>query len=145
MQDLAHDDVEERQPVLDLEQGLRPGHPHARPEPAVELDDHRALERGARAVLVGGQLVGIRQLVDRLDLGLGELACLALPQAPEVVLERRDADVGDVAVAHLLQAGVELVVGHGADPTRAARAAASEAASARGFVEARPSDPTRPG
>ena len=40
-------------------------------------------------------------------------------QALEVVRERRDARVRDTVVAHLAQAGLELVVGHRADPTRA--------------------------
>ena len=38
------------QPVLDLEQRLRPRHPHARAEPAVELDHDRLVERRRRAL-----------------------------------------------------------------------------------------------
>ena len=45
---LARDDVEERQPVLDLQQRLRLRHPHARAEPAVELE-HDGLRRAPRA------------------------------------------------------------------------------------------------
>ena len=42
---LAHDDVEEAQPVAHLEQRLGAVHPHRRAEAAVELDDRGARER----------------------------------------------------------------------------------------------------
>ncbi len=46
MEHLAGDHVEEGVPVLHLEQGLRPRHPHAGAEPAVQLEHDHALERG---------------------------------------------------------------------------------------------------
>ena len=58
---LARDDVEERQPVLDLQQRLGPGHAHARAQAAVELEhDGAGRARRARRV-VGGQVVGVGQ------------------------------------------------------------------------------------
>ena len=55
LEHLAGDHVEERLPVLGLDQRLGVRHAHARAEPAVELEDDRLVER---RVLVG-QLVEV--------------------------------------------------------------------------------------
>jgi hypothetical protein len=103
-QHLPGDHVEEAQAVLDLEQGLRAGHPHARPQAAVELEDHGALEGGA-ALLAGlREVVRMRDLGDRLDLALGQLAGVAVAQAAEVVREGLDGGLARLLAPHLLDA-----------------------------------------
>ena len=72
------------------------------PSPPLSLMTTVRRSAAARAVGVVRQLVGVGQLADRLDLALRELARLPGPQPLEVVRERRDADVGDAVVAHLL-------------------------------------------
>ena len=85
-QHLRSDDIEEACAGLDLEQRLRPRQAHARPQPAVELDDHQPVEHFTG--LAGwrlGQLVQAWQVRKRLQ-GLARqesgLLLAQLPQAP---------------------------------------------------------------
>ena len=85
-QHLPGQDIEEAGAGLDLEQRLRPGQAHARPQPAVELDDHQPVEHVTG--LAGwrlGQLIQARQVRKRLqDLArqASGLRLAQLPQAP---------------------------------------------------------------
>ena len=85
-QHLRGQDIEEAPAGLDLQQRLRPRQAHARPEPAVELDDHQPVEHVTG--LAGwrlGQLLQAWQVRKRLqDLTWQEpgLALTQLPQAP---------------------------------------------------------------
>jgi hypothetical protein len=114
-EDLARDDVEEREAVLDLEQGLRAGHAHARAQPAVELEDDGLLER--RAVLLPGlrQVVGAGRLGDRLDLRLTEHAGVAVAQPAVVEGEGLDSGLPGAVVPHLLDAGGQPIGAHAAE------------------------------
>ena len=76
VQHLAHDHVEEGEPVLDLDQRLGPRHPHAGAEPAVELQHDRLVERAAPSA--SGSSAASGRSVERLDLRLADHALVAL-------------------------------------------------------------------
>ncbi len=113
---LAGDDVEEREPVARLDERLRAGHAHARPEAAVELDDDDAVEggRGGRGVLGGRQVGGARD-VARPVRCRGRRACPRLPRTSAVVGARERAHrLGRLAVGpHLLRRRAQSGAGHG--------------------------------
>ena len=97
---LADDHVEEREPLLDLEQRLRPVHPHRGAEAAVELDDHRLVERR----LGLGQRLGVLDVIDGIDVGLRDQPRLARRELVVVVTERLDRGARDALALHLLDA-----------------------------------------
>ena len=111
---LAHDDVEEGEPLLDLQQRLGAGHAHAGAEAAVQLEYDNARE-GLVAAL--RQLGGVGQVLERLDLGLRQRALLPLAQAPLVLREGLDRDLRQPLPAHLLHRRA-----HRPDPMRVASA-----------------------
>ena len=114
-QDLLHDHVEEGLALLDLEQRLRAVHAHRRAEPAVELDDHRLVER--RVAL--RQLRGVRQLGHRVDGGLRQHAGLPALELLVVVAERGDGGLRHALALHLLDAGPQPLFAHtSGDATR---------------------------
>jgi len=106
---LADNHVQEGEPLLDLEQRLGGVQAHAGPEAAVELEHHGAVERLAGAGLVLRQLLGVRQVLHRLEAGLGQRAHVALAQLLVVAAEGLDRGVGYALRAHLLDAGGEAV------------------------------------
>ena len=116
-QHLARDHVEEREPLLDLQQRLRAAHPHRRAEPAVELDHDRLVERGVRA----GERLGVGQVADRLDLVLADQPGLARLELLVVVREGGDRRVRDPVPAHLLLGRPQPLLAHGADPSQPRR------------------------
>ncbi len=97
---LADDHVEEREPLLDLEQRLRPVHPHRGAKAAVELDDHRLVERR----LGLGQRLGVLDVIDGIDVGLRDQPRLARRELVVVVAERLDRGARDALALHLLDA-----------------------------------------
>ena len=112
LQHLARDHVEERDSLLDLQQRLRRGHPHARAESAVEADRHGVPKRLPSFVARLRQVGRGRQVPSRLDLVLRNRAGLALRQPLVVVAEVLDRQLGRTIGAHLLQ-GLFQAVGHG--------------------------------
>jgi hypothetical protein len=99
---LAHDHVEEGEPVLDLDQRLGPGHPHAGAEPAVQLQHHGLVEHlgvGRR------QLLGVGHVGQRLDLGFADHALLTVAQLLLVVGERLGGELGQPLLPHLVDGG----------------------------------------
>jgi hypothetical protein len=92
VQDLAHEDDEEGEPVLHLDQRLRLRHPHAGAEPAVELQHNRLVERRVAGLR---QLRCVGKVRERLDLRLPQQALVALAQELLVVGEGLDGDPRD--------------------------------------------------
>jgi hypothetical protein len=107
VQHLPDDHIEEAVPVLNLEERLRLRHPHARAEPAVQLQHHGALERGRVRLR---QVVNARHVLERLELRLRQRALLAGAQKLLVVRERVDRDLREPLPLHLVRGRA-----HGAD------------------------------
>ena len=123
---LAHDDVEEGVAVLGLDQRLRPCHAHARPEAAVELDDHRLVQRRVGV----GQLGGIDEVVHRLEIGVGQHARRPGLELAILVGEGRDRGVRHALATHLLLGRLQSLGGH-----------QRRIVTARGELSARPRSP----
>jgi hypothetical protein len=110
MEHLVDDDVEEGVPGLHLDQRLRLGHPHARAESAVQLEHDDLVDRRPIGLR---ELLGLRQVGDRLDLRLRQEPLLPLAQTLLVVGEGVDGGRGQARRAHLLEGDA-----HRRDPTR---------------------------
>jgi len=81
--------------------GLR-AHAHARAEPAVQLDYNGALERLPALRAGVRQLLQVRDVAQRLELGFGQKPALARLELRVVVLEGADRDVGRAVRPELL-------------------------------------------
>jgi hypothetical protein len=110
VKNLAHDHVEEREPVLHLDQRLRARHAHAGAEAAVELQHHGAIE--ARAARLG-ERGSVRQVGERLDLRFAQQTLIAVLKQALVVREGLDGYVREALCPHLVRGGA-----HGGDPRR---------------------------
>src|SRR4051794_1226062 len=107
---LARDDVEERAAVLDLDERLGPVHSHRGAEPAVQLDDDGPVEG---CVVTRGEVVERRELLDRLEVVLGELARLSRLDLAVEVGEGAHGGGRDTGLLHLAGGGLEAGVAHG--------------------------------
>ena len=112
---LADDDVQEGLPVLGLDQRLGLGHAHARAQAAVELEHDRGVDDRRVAL---GQLVERGQVLDGLDVALGQHPRGALAQLLVVVGEGVDRGVADALGAHLLDARLQPVGSHAPSSSR---------------------------
>ena len=112
---LADDDVEEGLPLLGLDQRLGLGHAHARAQAAVELEHDRGVDDRRVAL---GQLVERGQVLDGLDVALGQHPRRALAQLLVVVGEGVDRGVADALGAHLLDARLQPVGAHAPSSSR---------------------------
>ena len=129
---LARDDVEEREPVARLDERLRAGHAHARPEAPVELDDGDPVE-GGRGVLGRRHVGGARDVRDRFEVAVGQRARRAGAQRLVGARERADR-LGRLAVGpHLLRRRAQAGAGHGSS-RRAAGPGATSTASGGGLA-----------
>ena len=113
-QRLADDDVEKRATLPCLQQRLRPLQPHRRRQPAVELDQREALERGA-GVGVG---VGAAKLLERghvarrLEVAGREHRRLPTDEALICAVEAADRLLVLAGGGHLLLGGRESFIAH---------------------------------
>src|SRR5204863_7597272 len=80
---------------------------------AVELEDDGAAERGTALGIDVRQRVELVDLLDGLDVGLGQHPLLALDQPLIEVGEGADGDLGNAVRAHLLDARLQAVAAHG--------------------------------
>ncbi len=107
---LGSEDIEEACAGFDLEQRLRPRQAHARPQPAVELDDHQPAEHVTS--LAGwrlGQLVHARQVRKRLQYVAPQASSLGLVQLPEAPTQSGQLSGVDTAGLGLGQDGGDMV------------------------------------
>ena len=107
---LTGDHVEEGRPLADLDEGLRPVEPHARAQAAVELDHHAPTEGRAAGFPKVRLPLQVRDLVDRLQVGLGESHPLPLGQRTVRAAEGPDRHLGHAQGFHLGREGAEGVV-----------------------------------
>ena len=117
-QHLAGDDVQEAQPVLGLEQRLGARQPHAGAEPAVEPQHHGMRQRLALGLRVVRQVVELGHVGDGLDRVLRHEPGLAGLELPVVVLEGADRRLRHALAPHLVDAGAQSFLAHGADSNR---------------------------
>ena len=108
------DDVEEGQPVLDLQQRLgAPSCPMLVPRPPLSLITTARSSARARPRRPSGSSSASGQRLDRLDLRLGQRPLLARLEPRLVAGEGLDGDLGQALGPHLLHGAV-----HGHDPMR---------------------------
>ena len=99
---LASDDVEEAQPVLDLEQRLGGGQAHARAQTAVEAQHDRLLQRLVLGLRIARKVLERRDVAHGLDRILRQQTGLARLELAVVVLEGMHRLRRHSLFAHLL-------------------------------------------
>ena len=105
-QHLAHDDVEEGEPVLHRQQRLGLVEPHRRGQPAVELDHRRGRERVRGHLRIDVEVVEFGQVGDGLDVVLVDEPGLPGLQLGVVVAEDGNGLSGGPVVPHQGDGGV---------------------------------------
>ncbi len=121
MEDLSRDEIEERHAWAHGEQRLGAGHPHARSEAAVELDDHRPVEPALAFLAELGEAPGIGERRHRLDVRAREQTGLAAAHRLEAAAEAVDGEHREAGRPHLRFDRRE-VVGHRSSVTACQRA-----------------------
>ena len=114
---LAGDDVEEGETVADGKGGLRPADAHARPQPAVELDDHGARQGVADRCLGGADVVDVLHLAQRRDGVLRDRPRGLRAELRVEPAEHRDRELRDTGRTHLGRRCPQSLAGHDDHPT----------------------------